>query len=156
MEESSGHKKQIIATLAVLIVIAVIVAGAVIAGKGNDSQNNSGDTASTSSTNQAADPSATYKDGTYEATGDYVSPGGNEEITVSVTLKDNVITNTSATNGANDAEAKQHQQDFIDGYKSQVVGKNINDVHLSRVSGSSLTSQGFNDAIQQIRDQAEV
>ncbi|MDB5170224.1 MAG: hypothetical protein JWN82_620 [Candidatus Saccharibacteria bacterium] len=154
MEESSGHKKQIIVTLAVLIVIVAIVAAAMVAGNKDDTQNSG--SSNTSAMTATVDPSATYTDGTYEATGDYVSPGGNEEITISVTLKDNVVTDTSAINGATDTEAKQHQDDFIGGYKSLVVGKNINEVKLSRVSGSSLTSQGFNDAIQQIRNKAEV
>lgn len=154
MEASSGHKKQIIATLAVLILVAVIVAGAVVAGSQDGSP--AGSMTNTGSMTPMADSNAMYKDGTYRATGDYVSPGGAEEITVSVTLKDNVVTDTAAVNGAKDAEAKLHQQDFIDNYKSKVVGKKISDVRLDRVSGSSLTSQGFNDAIQQIRNQAKV
>jgi uncharacterized protein with FMN-binding domain len=160
MDESSGRKKQIIAALAVLIVIVVIVGGVVAFGGKDESSEHAHHHASSSSNSStstvAADPNATYKDGTYKATGDYVSPGGNQEITVSVTVKDGVITDTSAQNGASDTESKEHQEDFIDNYKSQVVGKKLSEVSLSRVSGSSLTSQGFNDAIQQIRDQAEV
>jgi hypothetical protein len=70
-------------------------------------------------------------------------------------LQNGVITGTSATGGANDPEASQYQSQFISGYKSLVVGKSIDSVSLSRVSGSSLTSQGFNNALQQIKNQAK-
>ena len=160
MEESSGRKKQIIAMLAVLIAIVVIVGGAVALNGKDNAQDETSRTPATSATADSSadtevDPNATYKDGTYEATGEYVSPGGSQDITVSVTVKDGLITDTSAQNGANDTESKQHQGDFIAGYKSQVVGKKLSEVSLSRVSGSSLTPQGFNDAIQQIRQDAQ-
>lgn len=158
MDESSGNKKQIIAVLAVLIVIVAIVGGAVALG-GKNNEHDRSHASTTSATSQAssetqADANATYKDGEYEATGDYTSPGGSQEITVSVTVKDGVITDTSAQEGATDSESREHQEEFIDSYKTQVVGKKLSEISLSRVSGSSLTSQGFNDAIQQIRDQA--
>jgi uncharacterized protein with FMN-binding domain len=146
----SGGKKQLWVTLAVLAAIAIIVGGIVLFGKkksGNDS------TAAPASSNPASNIS--YKDGTYNATGSYESPGGTQSITISVTLKDGVITDSSATEGANDPTAKQHQDEFVGGYKQQIVGKKIDNVRLSRVSGSSLTSQGFNSAIDQIKRQAQ-
>jgi hypothetical protein len=36
-----------------------------------------------------------------------------------------------------------------------VVGKNIDEVNLGKVSGSSLTPIGFNNAIEDIRSQAK-
>ena len=53
------------------------------------------------------------------------------------------------------APKKKSEQQFIDGYKSLVVGKDISSISLNRVSGSSLTSQGFNSAIQKIKSQAQ-
>lgn len=154
MEESTGHTKQIVATLAVLIIVAVIAGGAVVAGRGDEGANTSTDTGA--KTTQTANQNATYQDGTYQATGGYMTPAGSETIAISVTLQDGVITDTSAINKATDAEAKQNQQDFIDNYKQKVIGKKLSQVSLDRVSGSSLTSQGFNNAIQQIRNKAEV
>jgi uncharacterized protein with FMN-binding domain len=106
------------------------------------------------STSTTASPSG-FKDGTYKATGDYESPGGSESITISVTLANGVVSSSSAQSGANDLTAKEYQSDFIQNYKTQVVGKNIGDIKLSRVSGSSLTSQGFNNALTKIRTQAQ-
>ena len=72
-----------------------------------------------------------------------------------MTLKDGAVTETSATSGAIDDEGKEYQSDFIAGYKQQVVGKKVDTISLSRVSGSSLTSQGFNNALKQIETQAQ-
>ena len=174
--QAANRKRQVIATLAVLIVIVVIVAAVTLSSKqhnhsaapaastsvttGSDaktstpSASSSSAKSSTSSTATASNASG-YENGSYSAEGEYVSPGGNEAITIKVTLKDGVITDTSATSGATDSEAEEYQSQFISGYKSLVVGKSIDSVRLSRVSGSSLTSQGFNDAIDQIKSDAK-
>lgn len=111
-----------------------------------------------------AEPSATpgaqsqitaYKDGTYSADGIYTTPENQEKIGVTVTLKDNIITAADVQEKAVLRESQRYQEDFISGYKEKVIGKNINDVKLSRVSGSSLTSRGFNNAINQIKQQAK-
>jgi uncharacterized protein YpmS len=73
----------------------------------------------------------------------------------SVTADATSQTTASSSSGANDPEAREYQSMFISGYKQQVVGKRISDISLSRVSGSSLTSQGFNSAIQKIESQAK-
>lgn len=104
----------------------------------------------------AAPSNASFKNGSYQATGSYNSPGGRESIDVSLTLEDNIVTAVTVKEGAKSPTSRQYQGEFIDGYKSQVVGKNIEDISLSRVSGSSLTSRGFNDALDTIRDQSRV
>jgi len=167
--EPLSKKRQLFVTLAVLIVIVVIVGGVVLSNKdkGGDATNTSatasdasaatGSPANASDTPTETDAEATssYKDGNYSATGKYTSPGGGQEVTISVTLKDGVVTGTSAQSGANDAEGREYQGQFIAGYKSEVVGRSIDSIKLNRVSGSSLTSQGFNDAIETIKSQAK-
>lgn len=151
--------------MGILVIVIVVVGAVVVASKKRatdvavvtDSTQNSmaADASASSGTNAGNGNSDTAKDGTYTAVGTYVSPGGTQHITVKVSLKGGVVTDATATSGAIDNESKLYQQDFISGYKSQVVGKSIDHVKLSRVSGSSLTSQGFNDAISQIRKKAE-
>ena len=97
----------------------------------------------------------TYKNGTYEATGSYSTPGGRESIDLTVTLADGVITNTTVSGSGLTSDSREHQAEFASGYKSLVVGKNIDEVSLSRVAGSSLTSNGFNDALEQIKTDAK-
>ena len=155
MDPASHNKnREIVAALAVFIVIVAIVAATSVA---NKPQNSSGDIVKTSTTdNQPAVPSnATYKDGQYTASASYEAPGETESITISVTLTANIITGTSAKSGSNSPVSSLYQQQFIAGYKQQIVGKNINSVKLSRISGSSLTSQGFNEALTQIKKQAQ-
>jgi uncharacterized protein with FMN-binding domain len=102
-----------------------------------------------------ASATASYKDGTYTATGNYTSPGGAESIEVTVTLADGVITDASVVSDAFRPESKMMQGQFISGFKAQVVGKKITDVKLTKVSGSSLTPKGWNDAIAKIQAQAQ-
>lgn len=161
MEKTS--RKQAIITILVVAFTIFAVLGVIVFAKKKSNKNlansSSVDQASNASQNTSADSStstsATFKDGTYQATGSYTSPGGNEGITIKITLKDGVVTETNATSGANDPTAKQYQAEFIAGYKDQVVGKKISSIKLSRVSGSSLTSEGFNSAIQDIQRQAK-
>lgn len=96
-----------------------------------------------------------FKDGTYTAVGSYISPGGDEKLSVTVTLKDDVITAASMIPEPVSSEGQHFQGLFAANFQSLVVGKNITDVHLSEVSGSSLTSGGFNEALQEIETQAK-
>ncbi len=98
---------------------------------------------------------AVYKNGTYTATGSYGSPGGQDQITVTVTLANDIITDVSAVSGAGDRTSQRYQNYFLSGYKQYVVGQNIASVHLTVVSGSSLTPIGFNNALTQIKAQAK-
>lgn len=99
--------------------------------------------------------SVKYKNGTYSMTGNYVSPGGPREIGVKITLTDNGITEVEVIPTATDATSKRFQTEFVENFKPMVVGKNIDEVVLAKVSGSSLTPKGFNDAIEKIKVEAQ-
>jgi uncharacterized protein with FMN-binding domain len=96
-----------------------------------------------------------YKDGTYTATGTYDSPGGLDNVGVTLTLKNDAITSVSFTPMAHDGTSARYQTMFAGGFQSLVLGKNIARVHLDTVSGSSLTGGGFNDALAKIKAQAK-
>ena len=96
-----------------------------------------------------------YKDGTYSSIGSYTSPAGKEEVGVSLTLKNNIITDVTFTPKATNEVSIKLQGMFAGGFKELVVGKDINTVKLDKVSGSSLTPKGFNDAIEKIKLQAQ-
>ena len=97
---------------------------------------------------------ASYKDGSYTADGSYQAPSGTESITVELTLKDDTVTEITVTPHATDPTAKQHQGEFVGGIADQVVGKDIDTLNVTRVSGSSLTSGGFKIALEAIKEQA--
>jgi uncharacterized protein with FMN-binding domain len=102
-----------------------------------------------------ATEASSYKDGTYEATGTYTSPAGEEEVEVEVTLKDGTIEDVDFVGLASDPKSVFNQKLFSDNYKTLVEGKNIDEVQLDKVSGSSLTPKGFNDAINKIKAEAQ-
>ena len=102
----------------------------------------------------SSDTSATYADGTYEATGSYTAPSGQEEVEVELTLEGDTVTAVTVTPTATDRQAAGFQQQFADGIAAEVVGKDIDELDVSRVAGSSLTSGGFNAAVETIKAEA--
>mgnify|MGYP001584885202 FL=1 len=96
-----------------------------------------------------------YKDGVYEVKGDYVSPGGDEQIDVKLTLKGNVVSEAEVVSLAVRPNSVKFQGQFVAGYKEFVVGKNIDEINIQKVSGSSLTPKGFKDALEKIKVQAK-
>ncbi|HEY4268138.1 MAG TPA: hypothetical protein VGM94_08110 [Galbitalea sp.] len=118
---------------------------------GGSSSSSSGSTSSGTTTTS----NATYKDGDYSEQGTYASPGGTELISVSLTLKSNVVTALSVKTVKADPTATQYEAMFEAGVGKIVVGKNLNSLNVTRVSGSSLTSQGFDDALTKIKADAK-
>jgi len=108
----------------------------------------------TPATDGAATSDSTYADGTYAAEGSYQTPESIEQISVTVTLEGDVITAVEVTGDPQKAESKQYQSEFIGGINDVVVGKDIDEISVSRVAGSSLTSGGFNQAIEEIKAEA--
>jgi hypothetical protein len=97
---------------------------------------------------------STYVDGTYEASGSYSTPESVETIAVTVTLENDVITAVEVTGDPKARESQDYQSRFIGGIQDVVVGKDIDEISVSRVAGSSLTSGGFNQAIEEIKTEA--
>jgi uncharacterized protein with FMN-binding domain len=100
------------------------------------------------------DSAAAYTDGTYTADGQYQTPETVEKISVTLTLADGVVTDVEVTGDPQAPETEQYQGQFIDGIADEVEGKSIDELNVSRVAGSSLTSGGFNDAVESIKEQA--
>lgn len=96
-----------------------------------------------------------YKDGSYSATGSYQSPEGTESIGVSLVLKNDVVITSTVVGNATGGISQRYQGIFIDNYKQYVIGKEISTLSLNKVSGSSLTPIGFNNAVRTIRAKAK-
>ncbi len=97
-----------------------------------------------------------FRDGTYNDVGTYTIPTGNtESLGVTLVLSSDVIVDSSVTNMAKDPRSVSYQNDFIAAYKSFVIGKKIDEVSLTKVSGSSLTTIGFNNATDKIEASAK-
>lgn len=158
MEEEQSSNKLVVG-IVVVVLIAAATAGVVFwTNRSSNQQTVSDDTNKTAQPSTSSNTSAsngTYKDGTFTAEGSYSTPGGQESIDVKITLSGGVITAADVTQKPISQEARTYQAAFVSGYKSQVVGKKIDDVSLSRVSGSSLTPNGFNNALDTIKSDAK-
>ncbi|KAF2417333.1 FMN-binding protein [Microbacterium sp. B35-30] len=108
----------------------------------------------TGSTDAGSAGTGSYADGTYTADGSYATPESVEKISVTVTLEGDVITDVEVTGDPQKRESEQYQGEFIGGIADVVVGQDIDDIQVSRVAGSSLTSNGFNEAIETIKAEA--
>ena len=155
MQEAKKPNPAIVAVIIVVLVAAIAGGTYYLMNRKDETEGMTTD----SSTQQpsAETPTASqgsYKNGTYSATGSYISPGGQESVDVEVTLKDDIISAATVTPHPAAATSTQYQSEFVNNFKALVVGKNIDEVKLSRVAGSSLTSGGFNEAIEKIKDDA--
>lgn len=163
MQPDTKPNKAVPIILGVVVIIAVLIA--VFSGKKSTEAPVIEDTTSQGTpvdTSSEIPPAVTpketslmYKDGNYTAVGGYISPGGPNKIQVTVTLKNDVVTATSAVEMAGDPKSVHFQGLFIGGYKTFVVGKKLSDVNVGKVSGSSLTGAGFNEAIAKIKVEAK-
>ncbi|GAA3670562.1 FMN-binding protein [Microbacterium marinilacus] len=112
------------------------------------------DSTDTSTETSTDDGTSDYTDGTYTADGSYQTPQSVETVTVTVTLEDDIVTDVEVSGDPQASESQQYQSQFIDGIAAEVVGVDIDDLSVDRVAGSSLTSGGFNSAIEQIKQDA--
>jgi uncharacterized protein with FMN-binding domain len=109
----------------------------------------------TASTAPGSSPGAAgYKDGTYSADGNYKSPNGTETVGVQLTLAGGTVSAVEITEHPSNPNTRKFQGEFAGGIADQVVGKSLDEINVSKVAGSSLTSGGFNQAVEAIKAQA--
>jgi uncharacterized protein with FMN-binding domain len=102
----------------------------------------------------ASGSAAGYKDGTYSADGNYKSPNGTETVGVQLTLANGTVSAVKITEHPSNPNTRKFQGQFAGGIADQVVGKSLDAINVSKVAGSSLTSGGFNQAVEAIKAQA--
>ena len=98
--------------------------------------------------------SASGATGTWTESGDYATPGGTESVEVTLTAEAGTVTAVSVTGSGHTPNSRQYQQAFASGVSAQVVGKALDTLDVGAVSGSSLTSNGFDAALEKIRADA--
>ena len=108
----------------------------------------------TGTASSLATSGSAYKDGTYSADGTYVSPNGTETVGVELTLASGTVTAVKITEHPSNPNTRKFQGEFSGGIAAQVVGKSIDGLSVSKVAGSSLTSGGFNQAVEKIKLEA--
>lgn len=157
MEPSKNYAKPL-TIVGIIVVIAGILGFTTLGKKADQTPNTSGAT-STPTTDTASNTNTEsetkYKDGTYAVTGNYISPGGAETVGVTLKIENDVVVASDFEIQADRPISVEMQKQFSDGYKQFVVGKKLDEVSVGKVSGSSLTPKGFNDAVAKIKVQAQ-
>ena len=128
-------------------VVAVAALG--ISGCADDSRRAA--TPEPSSTAGRADGSG-YRDGEYTATGWYGGLPSHHDVTL--TIENDTVTAVEITTPAEDATSLGYQRRFAAALPGAVIGKSVDDLAVDRLAGSSGCSEGFMDALAQIREQA--
>lgn len=136
--------------LAIIVLTGLSTTGMILILNKNESSNPQSD----STPQRQVSREANYNDGSYSATGTYPTQGGRESISLTVIVAKNLIMDASVIQNGITPQAKEYQERFVSSYKELVIGKKIDEVSLSRVAGSSLTSIGFNKALEQIKSNA--
>lgn len=93
-----------------------------------------------------------YTNGEYTAEGVYSS---GKSIIVKVNLNNDAIQDITVTpNTLTIKRSLGLQKKFAEAVPDVVVGRPIDEIHLDKLAGSSLTTKGFNDALEKIKAQA--
>lgn len=135
-------------------VVGISVSAAIAGCASTDAEGTNSPSTATSAAPSIPSPEqgSAYADGDYSADGWY--GGKPSSIGVSVTLEGDVITDVEVTPHATDETSLALQKRFAAAVPALVVGQDIDDVNLDRVAGNSGTPQGFNDALDRIKEEA--
>lgn len=163
-----AHKKMLSAAAAASVMLLTAACGS---SDGSDGASSTTTSAAPTTDAPAADPTTdaptedtpdigeadagAYADGDYSGEGSYSNPGGESKVKVDLTISDGTISDVTVTPEAENGTSKQYQAKFAGGIADEVVGKSLDDIDVSKVAGSSLTSEGFNKAIEQIKSEAQ-
>jgi uncharacterized protein YlzI (FlbEa/FlbD family) len=93
-----------------------------------------------------------YTNGEYQVEGLY--SGGKKSIIVNVKLTDDAIEQVEVTPNTTIRMSLGLQKKFAAAISGEVVGRSIDEIHLDKLAGSSLTTKGFNDALEKIKSEA--
>ncbi|QNE15089.1 hypothetical protein [Pseudarthrobacter sp. NBSH8] len=149
-------RKSVFVGIAGLSLAGTVAGCAPSATPASTSENTSGaSTAPSGPASTTASSGSHYADGTYSADGTYVSPNGTETVGVELTLASGTVTAVNITQHPSNPNTRKFQGEFAGGIAAQVVGKSIDELKVSKVAGSSLTSGGFNQALDKIKAEAQ-
>ena len=138
----------------VLVGIAGLSLAGTAAGCAPGAQGTAAPTTQAATSAPAMTAAGSYQDGTYSADGNYVSPNGTETVGVQLTLAGGSVSDVVITPHPSNPNTRKFQGEFASGIKAQIVGKQLDEIKVSKVAGSSLTSGGFNQAVEKIKADA--
>ncbi len=102
------------------------------------------------------EPSWTVDGNTYATTVEYDVPEGTESNSFSLVIKDGIISSIEVGITTTNKASLKYQQDFAKNIASIIVGQKISELKsIDRVSGASVTTTAFNDALLKLRQQLQ-
>lgn len=102
------------------------------------------------------EPSWTVDGNTYTTTVEYDVPEGTESNSFSLVIKDGIISSIEVGITTTNKASLKYQQDFAKNIASIVVGQKISELKsIDRVSGASVTTTAFNDALLKLQQQLQ-
>ena len=102
------------------------------------------------------EPSWAIDGNTYTTTVEYDVPEGTESNSFSLVIKDGIISSIEVGITTNSKASLKYQQDFAKNIDSLVVGQKISELKtIDRVSGASVTTTAFNDALLRLQQQLQ-
>jgi uncharacterized protein with FMN-binding domain len=109
---------------------------------------------STESTQEVTElpDSPSYVDGEYSARGWYGSLPSHQDVTL--TIEDGVVTDVDITTPAEDETSLGYQERFALALPDEIVGRPLDEIGVDRLAGASGCSEGFMDALAEIRGTA--
>ncbi len=113
-----------------------------------DTTNQTTNTNTTTTTTPTETTLYAYKNGTYTASANYYVPKYQNSISINISIENDIIKSATASHDYTDRESGLYIDSFDSQLSSKIVGKKISDIKLSRVGGASLTTYGFNDALE--------
>jgi uncharacterized protein with FMN-binding domain len=99
-----------------------------------------------------APEASAYRDGEYSATGWYGSLPSHHDVTL--TIEGDIVTAVEITTPAADETSLGYQQRFAEALPSEIIGRQIDEIDVDRLAGSSGCSEGFMDALAKIQAEA--
>ena len=105
-----------------------------------------------SATPEPAAEQLEYRDGVYSARGWYGGLPSHHDVTL--TVEGDVVTAVEITTPAENETSLGYQQRFAEALPQAIVGRSIDELDVDRLAGSSGCSEGFMDALAQIKADA--
>jgi len=105
-----------------------------------------------SAATEAPGDASDYRDGQYTATGWYGSLPSHQGVIL--TVLDDTVTAVEITTPAEDDTSLGYQQRFAAALPDAVIGRDIDTINIDRLAGASGCSEGFMNALAEIRDAA--
>jgi len=96
--------------------------------------------------------SASDVDGQYRARGWYGSLPSHQDVTL--TVEDGIVVEVEITTPAEDETSLGFQQRFAQALPDEVIGRSLGDITIDRLAGASGCSEGFMNALAEIRQAA--